>query len=69
MSVRVPKSKRREYRTAIKNFVEKKFLTETITKNEGIKITTSKDQLDRFRKFEEFAKKVKDLDKEKERKS
>lgn len=31
VSVRVPKSKRQEYRTAIKDFVEKKFATDSTT--------------------------------------
>ncbi len=34
VSIRVPKSKRKEYRTAIKNFVEKKFANESATNNE-----------------------------------
>jgi len=69
VSVRVPKSKRKDYRNAIKEFVEKKFANESVTKNEGTKITTSKNQLERFRKFEEFVKEVKNLGKDKENKS
>ena len=60
VSVRVPKSKRKEYRTAIKDFVEKKFELN----GEGAKIEISKDKLDGFKKIEEFIKDVREDDKE-----
>ncbi|GAI93929.1 unnamed protein product [marine sediment metagenome] len=44
VSVRVPKSKRKEYRTAIKNFVEKKFANDSDTNsfNSNIKLNKKK---------------------------
>ena len=65
VSVRVPKSKRKEYRIAIKHFVEKKFANELATNSEVSKIKIDKKKLDGFRKFEEF---IKDLEKEGEEK-
>jgi len=65
VSVRVPKSKRKEYRTAIKHFVEKKFAEELdpTTKNSPNKV--NKRELEGYRKFEEFMKEIKQEDKEK----
>ena len=64
VSVRVPKSKRKEYRDAIKSFVERKFANESATKSEGFKI--NKKELDGFRKFEELIKDLKNMEKEKD---
>ena len=65
VSVRVPKSKRNEYRVAIKNFVEKKFTSELNTNNKFPQIKINKKDLKGFRKFEEFIKEIDKLDKEK----
>ena len=54
VSVRVPKSKRSEYRNAIKHFVEKKFATESEFNNGDFVDTTTKKGLEGFRRFEEF---------------
>lgn len=59
VSVRVPKSKRKEYRTAIKNFVEKKFANDSYTNKEEPKIKVDKKKLDGFRKFEELVNEMK----------
>lgn len=59
VSVRVPKSKRKEYRTAIKHFVEKKFASESDTNRINSNIAINKKELDGFRKFEEFIKEIK----------
>ena len=66
VSVRVPKSKRKEYRTAIKNFVEKKFANECCASAESSKIKVNIKESDGFRKFEEFIKDVKKLGKKKD---
>ena len=58
VSVRVPKSKRKEYRNAIKNFVEKKFVENSITKEKKEIISSTDADLDIFRKFEEFMDKI-----------
>ncbi|KKN63981.1 hypothetical protein LCGC14_0496180 [marine sediment metagenome] len=63
VSVRVPKSKRKEYRIAIKDFVENKFERN----GEGKKIEVSKDKLDGFKKFDEFIKEIKEKGKEKDK--
>ena len=63
VSVRVRKSKRKEYRTAIKNFVEEKFASESSSREKVSKITVDKKYLDGFLKFEEFVKKIKQQDK------
>jgi len=66
VSVRVPKSKRQEYRKAIKNFVEKKF---AIDNKNGEKDSMNKDnrkKLEKFRRFEEFARDIKQLEKNKD---
>ena len=55
VSIRVPKSKRKEYRNAIKDFVEKKFEIN----GEGAKIEISSDKLDGFKRFNEFVKGIK----------
>ena len=65
VSVRVPKSKRKEYRTAINHFVEKKFATESVTNTEDSKDMINKKELNRFRKFDEFMKEIKKKEKEK----
>jgi len=54
VSVRVPKSKRKEYRNAINEFVEKKFATESSLTHGGFKDVNNKIKLIGFRKFEEF---------------
>jgi len=65
VSVRVPKSKRKDYRSAIKEFVEKKFATESsLTREESIEMN-NKIKLNGFRKFEEFVKDIKKMEKEK----
>ena len=66
VSVRVPKSKRKEYRKEIREFVENKFATESVSDNEISKVMANKKVLDGFLKFEEFLKDVKHSDKEKE---
>jgi len=65
VSVRVPKSKRKEYRTAIKLFVEKKFASESNTNTINSNININKNELGGFRKFEEFIKEIKKEEKEK----
>ncbi|MFW9972142.1 MAG: hypothetical protein ACFFDF_18275 [Candidatus Odinarchaeota archaeon] len=45
VSVRVPKSKRKEYRSAIKDFVEKKFARESSSIDEPSKVKISKKKL------------------------
>jgi len=64
VSVRVPKSKRKEYRTAIKHFVEKKFASESDTNRINSNIAINKKELDGFRKFEEFIKEIRKEEKE-----
>lgn len=66
VSVRVPKSKRKEYRVAIRKFVEKKFASESDDNKEISKIKANKKLLDGFRKFENFLKDIKKVDEEKE---
>jgi len=66
VSVRVPKSKRCEYRNAIKHFVEEKFATESESNNEELSNATTKDGLEGFRKFEEFINQIKNKDEEKD---
>ena len=54
VSVRVPKSKRKEYRNAIKHFVEKKFIKNSITKEKKEILSSTdadSDGFDRSRKF------------------
>ena len=55
--------KKKEYRTAVKNFVEKKFASESDNKSEDSKVKVDKKRLDGFRKFEEFVKEIGNLDK------
>ena len=62
VSVRVPKSKRKEYRVAIKNFVEKMFAIESNTNDEGSATKVNKNGPNGYRKFEEFLKELKELD-------
>jgi len=59
VSVRVPKSKRKEYRIAIKKFVEKKFTSESFTNDDVSKVKLDKKDLVGFRKFEEFVDQIK----------
>lgn len=59
VSVRVPKSKRKEYRAAIKHFVEKKFASDSDTTSSNSNINLNKKRLDGFRKFEEFIEELK----------
>lgn len=66
VSVRVPKSKRKEYRKEIREFVENKFAKEQTTNSEGSNININEKELEGFRKFEEFVKDLKNVDKEKE---
>ena len=54
VSVRVPKSKRKEYRNAIKKFVEKKFIRNSITKEKKELIRSNGKSSNVFKKFEEF---------------
>jgi len=65
VSVRVPKSKRKEYRTAIKHFVEKKFARDSDTNTINSNIKINKEKLDGYRKFEEFVKEIKKEETEK----
>jgi hypothetical protein len=58
VSVRVPKSKRREYRSAINDFVERKFELN----GESAKPENNKSELEGYRKFEEFVKEVSPLE-------
>ncbi len=63
VSVRVPKSKRKEYRKEIREFVEKKFAKEHTI---NIEDTTAKifvKKLEGFRKLEEFIDDLKNKDK------
>jgi ribosomal protein L4 len=60
VSVRVPKSKKKEYRIAIKNFVEEKFAKESSFIDETSKMKSNKRGTDGFRKFEEFLKELKE---------
>jgi hypothetical protein len=66
VSVWVLKSKRQEYRKAIKNFVERKFATESEDNGEGTKTKINKKKLDGFRKPEEFIKDIWNLDKKRD---
>ena len=66
VSVRVPKSKRREYRNAIRHFVEEKFTNESVIHNEVSKDKLNRRELDGFRKFEEFIKDLKNMKKERD---
>jgi len=66
VSVRVPKSKRKEYRNAIKSFVEKKFMSESTIEDECSGINVSKKKVNSFRKFEEFMKNIRNVEKEKD---
>ena len=59
VSVRVPKSKRKEYRIAIKDFVEKKFANDSDTINSNFEIKVNKNSLEGYQKFEEFIKEIK----------
>lgn len=65
VSVRAPKNKRKEYREDIKEFVENKFVTEpsTITEESSI-VKLDKNNLARFRNFEEFVEDLKKTDEE-----
>jgi len=58
VSVRVPKSKRKEYRNAIKNFVEKKFVSESSPIDETSKVKITKKESNGYRKFEEFLNQI-----------
>ncbi|MEE9378063.1 MAG: hypothetical protein V3V33_08510 [Candidatus Lokiarchaeia archaeon] len=62
VSVRVPKSKRKEYRNAIRDFVEKKFASDSTADSEVSKVKINKKDLNGFRKFEKFLKDVKRQD-------
>jgi hypothetical protein len=61
VSVRVPKSKRKEYRKAIRDFVENKFSRESSLIDEASKVKVNRKELEGFRKFEEFIKDLKEL--------
>ena len=65
VSVRVPKSRRKEYRIAIKEFVEKKFTNESSPLEDLSKVKISKKISDGFRKFEEFIEEIKQEDSKK----
>ena len=58
VSVRVPKSKRKEYRNEIKKFVEKKFIRNSITKEKKEVIRSTGENSDVFKKFKEFVNDV-----------
>jgi len=58
VSVRVPKSKRKEYRNAIKNFVEKKFIKNSVTKEKKEILSSTDTDSDILRKFEEFVSEI-----------
>ena len=66
VSVRVPKSKRSEYRNAIKNFVEKKFEDESRSGKNTSKEKLNRVDLNGFRKFNDFIEEIQLSDKEKE---
>lgn len=67
VSVRVPKSKRKEYRNEIKKFVEKKFIRNSITKEKKELIGSNGKNLNVFKSFEEFVNDVlKDKEEEKD---
>ena len=66
VSVCVPKSKRKEYREAIKGFMEEKFAGESYNKSEESNIKINEKELNGFRKFEEFVKKISRGDNEKD---
>jgi len=66
VSVRVPKSKRKEYRKEIREFVENKFAEERTTNEEDTNIKNNKKELDGFRRFEEFIKDVEKIHEKKE---
>ncbi len=66
VSVRVPKSKRKEYRNAIKNFVEKKFIKNSIPKEKKEIISSTGKSSDGFDRFEEFVNKILENKEEKE---
>jgi len=68
VSVRVPKSKRKEYRNEIKKFVEKKFIKNSITKEKKEFIISTDADSNIFRRLEVFLKDIKKLDKERENK-
>lgn len=59
VSVRVPKSKRKEYRDAIKGFVDDKFAHESSSNNNDDIQIANKKELNGFRKFKELIKEVK----------
>lgn len=60
VSVRVPKSKRKEYRNTIKHFVEKKFVENSHSKVKKEVINPKKKESKLFRKFEEFIDQIKE---------
>ncbi len=66
VSVRVPKSKRKEYRKEIREFVENKFAKDHTTNTEGSTVKLHEKNLEGFRKLEEFIKDLKNKNKEKE---
>ncbi len=68
VSVRVPKSKRKEYRKEIREFVEDKFAKEQTTNIEDTTVKIFDKKIDGFQKLEEFIKDLKSKDKEKESK-
>ncbi|MFX1567995.1 MAG: hypothetical protein ACFFCV_06480 [Promethearchaeota archaeon] len=59
VSVRVPKSKRKDYRIAIKRFVEKMFASECISNERDPIIRLYKIEPTGFWKFEEFVDHIK----------
>ena len=65
VSVRVPKSKKQDYRDAIKNFVEKKFANESTAYNKDSVNKINRNELNGFRKFEEFIKDLRNKENEK----
>ena len=65
VSVRVPKSKRTEYRIAIKKFAEKKYESESKSGKDASKEKLNKVDLNGIRKFDDFIKEIQWDDKEK----
>ncbi|MFX1297873.1 MAG: hypothetical protein ACFFD2_23880 [Promethearchaeota archaeon] len=72
VSIRVPKSKRKEYRNAVRDFVEKKFATETkfefesVSEDKESKIKLNTINLNKWKNIADLNNKMKKLDKKKE---
>ncbi|MFX1502080.1 MAG: hypothetical protein ACFFDH_14045, partial [Promethearchaeota archaeon] len=68
VSIRVPKSKKREYQLVIREFVDKKFERENLIINETSKLKIPKKKLDGSRKSEKILNEIKISDKREETK-